>query len=88
MIVDRTNKQWGNPFVVGKHGTVEECLAGYRDYLEQAKAANPEQFAAEIAKLRGKNLACWCAAGKPCHVDILLEYANKNPEGVNSENNS
>ena len=26
--------------------------------------------------LGGKNLACWCPADKPCHVDILLEIAN------------
>lgn len=27
--------------------------------------------------LRGKNLACWCAPGAPCHADVLLEIANK-----------
>lgn len=27
--------------------------------------------------LRGKNLACWCAAGAPCHADVLLELANR-----------
>lgn len=26
--------------------------------------------------LRGKDLACWCAEGQPCHVEILLEIAN------------
>lgn len=26
--------------------------------------------------LRGKNLACFCALDKPCHVDVLLEIAN------------
>jgi len=26
--------------------------------------------------LRGKNLACWCKAGSPCHADVLLEIAN------------
>ncbi len=28
------------------------------------------------AALRGKNLACWCAPGAPCHADVLLEIAN------------
>ena len=28
-------------------------------------------------ELRGKNLACWCADGEPCHADVLLEIANK-----------
>lgn len=26
--------------------------------------------------LRGKNLACFCKAGEPCHGDVLLEIAN------------
>lgn len=26
--------------------------------------------------LRGKNLACWCPIGSPCHADVLLEIAN------------
>lgn len=26
--------------------------------------------------LRGKNLACWCKEGDPCHADVLLEIAN------------
>lgn len=28
------------------------------------------------AELRGKNLACWCKPGAPCHADVLLELAN------------
>ena len=30
-----------------------------------------------IAALRGKNLACWCKPGEPCHADVLLEIANR-----------
>lgn len=26
--------------------------------------------------LRGKDLACWCKEGDPCHADILLGIAN------------
>lgn len=26
--------------------------------------------------LGGKNLACWCKPGEPCHADVLLELAN------------
>lgn len=29
-----------------------------------------------IVGLRGKNLACWCKPGTPCHADVLLELAN------------
>lgn len=28
-------------------------------------------------ELRGKNLACWCKPGAPCHADVLLELANR-----------
>ncbi len=42
--------------------------------------ATPEGAAvAERARreLRGKNLACWCRPGSPCHADALLELVNK-----------
>lgn len=28
------------------------------------------------AELAGKDLACWCPPGQPCHADVLLELAN------------
>lgn len=30
-----------------------------------------------MPNLRGKNLACWCKPGSPCHADVLLELANE-----------
>ena len=30
-----------------------------------------------IFTLRGKNLACWCREGEPCHADVLLKIANE-----------
>lgn len=27
-------------------------------------------------ELAGKDLACWCPPGEPCHADVLLEVAN------------
>lgn len=27
-------------------------------------------------QLAGRDLACWCHPGDPCHVDVLLEVAN------------
>ena len=32
---------------------------------------------ADIGNLRGKNVACFCGVGDPCHGDVLLEIANK-----------
>ena len=33
-------------------------------------------FMDEVAKLRGKNLACWCPLDQSCHADVLIELAN------------
>jgi hypothetical protein len=63
---------WGNPFVIGKHGTREEVIAKYRKRLEENE---PLRLKVEIL-LRGKSLGCWCAP-KACHGDVLLEIANK-----------
>ena len=30
-----------------------------------------------LARLRGKDLACWCRLDQPCHADVLLEVANR-----------
>ncbi|MFZ1430584.1 MAG: DUF4326 domain-containing protein [Geminicoccaceae bacterium] len=80
---------WGNPFVVGRDGTREECVQLYKMLLSgllvlTCKASlGDQQEAARYARdhlhnLRGKNLACWCRLdGKPCHADVLLELANR-----------
>lgn len=39
-----------------------------------AKAARA--WVARLSELRGKNLACFCKIGEPCHADVLLELAN------------
>lgn len=31
----------------------------------------------DLWKLRGKDLACYCPLGKPCHADVLLRLANE-----------
>lgn len=30
-----------------------------------------------LHKLRGKDLACFCKEGQPCHGDVLIELANR-----------
>lgn len=92
VIVDRRTR-WGNPFVClreacpradGPDGLRRCCIELYRQRLATG--------ALDLAPLRGKDLACWCALcaahsdGKPlgvacdrcapCHADVLLEAAN------------
>jgi hypothetical protein len=82
--------RWGNPFVVGRHGTATECVALYALLmLGMVQAADPpgypsleeqQRIRAFVmltgAKLTGRNLACWCRPDKPCHADVLLELFN------------
>lgn len=46
--------------------TVDQALEWYRWYLN----VTDWKF---LEDLRGKDLACWCALGEPCHGDVLLE---------------
>jgi hypothetical protein len=43
----------------------------------EAKA--PPTVAEIRERLAGKNLACWCKIGEPCHGDVLLKIANASP---------
>lgn len=68
--------KFGNPFVVGADGTAAECVEKFaRDIYHPNGRVGFE--ADDVATLRGKNLACWCKLGAPCHADVLLELANK-----------
>jgi len=84
--VDRSTS-WGNPFVVSKHGTRNECVkkfillcAGHiclTDNNIQEQDAFRNQLKEHIDELQGKNLACWCSKDGPCHADVLLYIANE-----------
>ncbi len=41
-----------------------------------------DELQADLTPLRGKNLACWCSLGEPCHADVLLRLANPEPANV------
>ena len=62
---------WGNPFKVGVDGDREAVIAAYEKWLRSNKA-----LMAALPRLRGKNLACWCAP-RACHADVLLRLANE-----------
>jgi hypothetical protein len=45
----------------------------FRTYCKVRQRDIPEQFAAWLNPLIGKNLACYCRLDSPCHADVLLE---------------
>lgn len=51
------------------HAVAVEC---YHELLERRPLP-----ARDLQALRGKDLACYCPLDLPCHVDVLLELANR-----------
>jgi len=82
--VDRTT-QWGNPFVVGRHGTRAECVELFTKLMAGYVCMSTDNVSEQLAyrvtaeqkrgSLVGRNLACWCPLDKPCHADALLMVA-------------
>jgi hypothetical protein len=67
--------KWQNPFRPRTRSPEANARATeqYRAYL----AGHPELMEAARRELAGKDLACWCAPGLPCHADVLLGIANQ-----------
>ena len=83
---------FGNPFSMNGHMEVmglgreaarRDSVAWFREWMAGRLLTDPasiqqrERLLARLPELRGKNLACWCSLGKPCHADVLLELANR-----------
>jgi hypothetical protein len=88
--------RWGNPFHTNRDGSRADAARNVMNYRLWLAGKEHEGFEAyrfgpndrftpptidEIRReLRGKNLACYCEPGKPCHADVLLELANEPQE--------
>lgn len=66
--------QFGNPFRVGAPD-VPDAAAAVEKFRDYVGSSSTYRFYAEEV-LRGKNLACWCKEGEPCHADVLLDFSN------------
>lgn len=86
--VDRTTR-YGNPFhpndvyiagesklVAGNPIGIDGAVRAFRNLMAMNLRLEPEKTRAALENLRGKNIACWCKLGTPCHADVLLELAN------------
>lgn len=62
---------YGNEFVIGRHGTRDECI----DKYVARRSADPAFVAMVRETLAGKRLGCSCKP-KRCHADWLAEVAN------------
>ena len=70
--------KWGNPYpfdhqrYLGKAWAVE----AYGQWLTSTLKGTT-LLREHLHELKGKNLACWCKPGDPCHADVLLWLANE-----------
>jgi hypothetical protein len=84
--------KWGNPYRPESYGFEnpdgtpapfnerEARRMAVRDYEHQLRCGRLQVTVEDVRReLRGKDLACWCAVGAPCHADVLLEIANEAP---------
>ena len=87
--VDRSTK-WGNPFradqppawalAPGGPATAAEAFRWWLEDRAPFEARLTERRTAvleSLGELRGRDLACWCPPGTPCHADVLLALANR-----------
>ena len=66
--------RFGKPYRVGVDcSDAATAVALFERRLEVELLTSPEM----LEPLRGKDLACWCPVGEPCHGDVLLRYANE-----------
>ena len=61
--------KWGNSFSIGYHGTREQVIQKYEEYLITSGLYS------KVHELKGKTLGCWCRPYR-CHGDVLVRVCN------------
>jgi hypothetical protein len=80
--------KWGNPFSIAdvmaetgldRDAAQAEAIARHRRWMDgEIEAPRPRPSRADIRiALAGRNLACWCREGTPCHAETLIAIANE-----------
>jgi hypothetical protein len=88
VIVARPSR-WGNPFHVAdvldalggdREEAQRQCVRAFERWVKEGENFTSDDAPPSIEEIRqklaGKNLACWCKLGTPCHADVLLTIAN------------
>lgn len=75
-------REWIEPQFHGKRTVRYERGVSFGDEKTSAQigprfiVGAPPSIKTIRTELAGKNLACFCKLGEPCHADVLLELAN------------
>ena len=75
--IEKRGEAW---FVIDPQGHISYDQDGY-NYKETAATIAVSAYSLwletqkqlDLSELAGKNLACFCEIGQPCHVEVLLE---------------
>jgi hypothetical protein len=80
-IVVARPSRWGNPYREGDPHPVDGRPMSRADTIEcfRLHCGPGGDRAIDLEGLRGRDLACWCRPGAPCHADALMEWANGSP---------
>ena len=70
--------KWGNPYPYDHQVYLGRAWA-QDAYLQWLTSTHKGMtlLRDHLGELKGKNLACWCKEGEPCHADVLLALANE-----------
>ena len=74
-----TAEVWGDPGVV-RFVPIKDAATAvqlFEQWLRLHLEQHPKIMRPALDELRGRNLACWCKPGTPCHADVLLRLANE-----------
>jgi Domain of unknown function (DUF4326) len=69
----------GDLVAYSTHAPAENAVAwAVRNFRRDVDCALRSALTTELIRreLAGRDLACWCPLGQPCHADVLLEIAN------------
>ncbi len=84
---DPVRGRFGNPFIIGTHGTREEVVAMYEGWLRtgnsytvtEATEERRQDILTHLAALEGKVLGCWCGPKQRCHSHVLVALLGELP---------
>ena len=66
--------RWGNPYKMKNESERKKVIQLYEEWIFKRFRENPDYY---LMPLLYKNLACWCAPDKACHVDVLVKYVTR-----------
>jgi hypothetical protein len=74
VVLDIEGNYWGRAYNENeKPAAIAKAIEAYSGWIDGKIGLGK----LDIKELKGKNLACFCKEGEPCHADVLLKLANE-----------